>query len=249
MIAGELASRGVSWSRHHVARALREIDPVGTAVRAAGCIHRRVYDGRYPGYILHYDGNMKLIRWKIVISGAVDGYSRRIVWLRAADNNFATTTLTYFLDAVQRLGPWSLYRCDKGGENTLVTAAVKVMNDRRGDDGVGQTAILGTSVHNVRIERLWRDVVAKVVKRVSLMLERLEAAGDLNVDNPLHIFVVHCVDLPVLDRLLEEFVRMWNYHVLRTEGTFDRSVALRGRWPPHSLSRVCTVCPSLESCS
>lgn len=39
------------------------------------------------------DGNHKLIRWRIVAHGGIDGYSSTIVFLECADNNCASTVL------------------------------------------------------------------------------------------------------------------------------------------------------------
>ncbi|KAJ3768270.1 hypothetical protein FB446DRAFT_623393, partial [Lentinula raphanica] len=45
------------------------------------------------------DSFIRLIRWGIVIHGFIDGYSRMITALRAADNNRSSTVLSLFLSA------------------------------------------------------------------------------------------------------------------------------------------------------
>ena len=61
---------------------------------------------------------MQLIcRWRIVVHGGVDGYSRLPVFLHASCNNRATTVLGLFTKAVEEYGLPSRVRCDKGGEN------------------------------------------------------------------------------------------------------------------------------------
>lgn len=61
---------------------------------------------------------MKLTcRWRIVVHGGVDGYSRLPVFLHASCNNRATTVLRLFTKAVEEYGLPSRVRCDKGGEN------------------------------------------------------------------------------------------------------------------------------------
>lgn len=55
--------------------------------------------------------------WRIVIHGGIDGYSRKIMFLRASNNNRATTVLICFLAAVENFGLPVRVKSDKGGEN------------------------------------------------------------------------------------------------------------------------------------
>lgn len=60
------------------------------------------------------------IRWRIVIHGGIDGFSRKIMYLKASTNNQAATVLEAFLEAVEQFGLPSRVRSDKGGENVDV---------------------------------------------------------------------------------------------------------------------------------
>ena len=53
---------------------------------------------------LAYRRPSKLIRWRIVTHGGIDGYSRIPVYLGPGDNNRAETVLRLFLEAVQKYG-------------------------------------------------------------------------------------------------------------------------------------------------
>ena len=70
------------------------------------CVYRRraFHRGKYsvpgPNSLWHVDGHHKLIQWKIIIHGGIDGYSREIVYLKVADNNYSSTVLSAFLTAV-----------------------------------------------------------------------------------------------------------------------------------------------------
>lgn len=96
-------------------------------------LHRRAYQVDSPNALWHLDGYHKLIRWRIVIHGGIDGYSRLITFLRASPNNEAESVLSAFLNAVDEFGLPSRVRTDKGGENILV-ARYMLGHPERGPD-------------------------------------------------------------------------------------------------------------------
>lgn len=100
----------------------------------------------------HIDGNHKLIKYKLVIHGAVDGYSRVITFLNCSANNRADTVYHLFENAVSVYGLPKKVRTDAGEENVDIWR--HMIEQHRNSSCV----IVGSSVHNERIERLWRDV-------------------------------------------------------------------------------------------
>ena len=104
-------------------------------------------------YSFFTDGHHKLIRWKLVTHRGVDGYTRLIVYLQCSTNNSASTVYRAFLSAVQQYGLPSRVRSDQGTENT--TVARHMLETRGVQRG---SMITGSSVHNQRIERMWKDM-------------------------------------------------------------------------------------------
>lgn len=92
----------------------------------------------------------------MVVHGGIDGFSRAVVYIKCSGNNKADTVLTCFLEGVDEFGCPDRVRSDCGGENARVR---DYMLNRYGDYGF----ISGRSVHNQRIERLWRDVFHSVL--------------------------------------------------------------------------------------
>lgn len=92
-------------------------------------------------------------RWRFVIHGGIDGFSRLVVTLNVAKNNRSDTVVGFFREAVRQFGTPSRVRSDKGGENVLVC---DFMLERKGYGT--RSFVTGKSTHNQRIERLWRDI-------------------------------------------------------------------------------------------
>ena len=112
----------------------------------------------------------------MVVHGGIDGYSKLITFLRAADNNNSTTVLHSFLRAASQYDVPSRVRCDHGGENILV--GMFMLRYR----GCSRGSILtGRSVHNQRIERLWVDVFTGCVIVYYELFHYLEDSDLLNM--------------------------------------------------------------------
>ena len=77
--------------------------------------------------------------------------------------------------------------------------------------------IAGKSIHNIRIERLWRDVFSKVMNKYYLLFTTMEKNHMLDIENPIHMSILH----HVYGRRIQKYLTFWqnahNNHPVRTE--------------------------------
>ncbi len=167
-----------------------------------------------PNSLWHIDGNHKLIRRRIVVHGGIDGFSRIPVYLVASSNNRSCTVLGHFLVAVEKYGLPSRVKGDRGGENVTVSEYM-LRHPRR---GTGRDSfIAGRSVHNQRLERLWREVFSSCLAPLYNLFYDLEDEGLLDPSDEIDLFCLHFVFLPRINQLLESFRAAYCRHKLRTE--------------------------------
>jgi len=182
-------------------------------------LHRRVYEVPAPNYIWHIDTNHKLVRWKFVIAGGVDGFSRFVVYLKCIDNNRAITLCGCFLEAVQKYGKPLNVRSDQGMEN-LEIAEYMLAN--------GRNMVTGKSTHNQRVERMWKDIYEGVLCSYYVVFYYMEDEGLLDPLNDCHIFSLHFVFMPNINQKLSIWNEAWSNHRLRTVNSSPRRLFLAG---------------------
>ena len=92
----------ITVPRDMVMRILRELDPDASALRKAKKLQRRSYVSPGPNATWHVDGYENLKPYGLPIHGCVDGFSRRITWLKVGkSNNDLVIPAGFFLHAVE----------------------------------------------------------------------------------------------------------------------------------------------------
>ena len=215
MLMSELKVRNIWVQRSRLRASIHRVDHHGTLLRRRETIRRRTYSVDGPNSLWHIDGNHKLIRWKIVIHGGIDGHSRTIVFLHCATNNRAETVLHAFRGAVTKFGFPQRVRTDQGGENVDVWRCVYEAHHNP------SAVLVGPSTHNERIERLWRDVFRCVAQHYYDLFYDLESCRNLDPLNHTDLYCLHYVFLPRIEKHLQMFQESWNHHSLSTENNMS----------------------------
>ena len=78
--------------------------------------------------------------------------------------------------------------------------------------------ITGSSVHNERVERLWRDVHRCIASTFTTTFRSLESNEKLDALNEVDLYCLYYVFLPRINKSFLQFQESWNNHALSSEG-------------------------------
>ena len=120
MLQGYLKSQSCNVQRRRIRESVLRVCPMRAMVRWHQTISRRSYWVPGPNSLWHIDGHHSLIRWRFVVHGCVDGFSRMIPYLSCCTDNLAATVLRLFRQATSEFGIPSRVRSDRGGENVTL---------------------------------------------------------------------------------------------------------------------------------
>lgn len=144
-------------SQEDIRLLLHIVDPRGIAIRRRHRLRRRKYRNPGPNYVWHIDSYDKLKPFGICINGAIDGFSRFMLWLEAHTTNSDPKLIgSYFCKTVGQgmLCPQKI-RADRGTENVYVEQMQIFFMHESGDPSPENAFIYGSSNHNQRIEQWW----------------------------------------------------------------------------------------------
>ena len=114
MLRGYLQSVNVHVQRKRLRQFVHRVSGSDTSPLPA--IYRRTYSVPGPNSLWHVDGNHKLMKWRLVIHGGIDGFSRLVTYLSCSNKNRSDTVPEHFVQATGEYGIPSRVRSDHGGE-------------------------------------------------------------------------------------------------------------------------------------
>lgn len=135
----------INIRRDDVMAILRRLNPVGLAARRRRRLVRRVYRANGPNYVWHVDGYDKLKPYGFAISGCIDGFSRRILWLVCGpSNNNPAIIATNYVKCLVYTGKCPMrLRTDAGTENGTIAAMQCALRNNHHDRYRGKNLSLG----------------------------------------------------------------------------------------------------------
>jgi hypothetical protein len=168
-------SHGLKVRKEDVRLILACLDPVGSSLRKSRRLHRRMYYSDGPNNIWHFDGYDKLKPFGFCISGCVDGFSRKIIWLNVYfTNNDPRIIGGYYIEAIEDLnGCPTKIRGDCGTENVKV----KQFQTYLLRNGQTKAYLEGTSTANQRIECFWGHLRKQCLDKWLITLHAIQEDG------------------------------------------------------------------------
>lgn len=215
-----LKTRGFAASQAVVGLILRMLSPTMVEVRTRRRLHRRQYTNPGPNFCWHIDGYDKLKPYGFAIHGAMDGFSRRIMWLEVGiTNNNPQVTALYFARAVEEVKKIPcIVRCDRGTENVHIERIQKFWRRSGTDMFAGNNSfVYGRSTANQRIESWWAMLRRQCTNSWMNMFKDMQTLGLLNVQDKVHIECLRFCFMDLLQGDLEIMRDEWNTHHISTK--------------------------------
>ena len=232
---------GLYAKRDDVAAAQKIVDEDGVSLRVLGKKHRRKegYITAGPNFIWSMDGHDKLSVYSFKIYGAVDAYSRKIIWMYCGNANRSQFAVAQqYIDTVKstRFCPQFL-RFDHGAEVVIMaTIQYELYISKAIAAGAPPEEVLaskctdcvmwGPSTSNQRIESLWRRLGDETTRKYTALFAFIARTGHwidtLIVDQMVLLFVF----MPLLRVELHEFILTKNDYPIRRDE--DRSYHVSG---------------------
>ena len=190
---------------------LRDINPEGTESRRRQRLRRRVYSNPGPNYAWHIDGHNKLKPFGFSVHGAIDGYSRKVLWLKVLRSNNSPSVIGgIYLDCVKEMeGCPTTLVTDLGTENVLVAAMQTFF--RQGIDGHQYVR----SPRNQRIESWWSFFTKTKGNWWKHFFLHLETEGVIDMTSAIDKECLWFCFSKIIQKDFDVLTDHWNSHRIR----------------------------------
>ena len=208
-------------TRNEVMELMRVIDGQSVERRRKRRLLRRRYICPGPNYVWHIDGYDKLKPFGFAIHGAIDGFSRRILWLEVGrSNNNPDIIALYYLDTVKQLGGSPLRcRCDVCTENSKLEELQTFFTVVNGPDAAAESSdncfMYGKSTANQCIEAWWSILRRQASDWWINFFKNLRFDGLIRDHDAICIECLRFCFMGVLQRELNQVAILWNQHTIQ----------------------------------
>ena len=204
-------------SRNTVMKILQIIDPEGVERRKRKRLLRRKYENPGPNYMWHIDGNDKLVPFGFGIHGAIDGFSRKIMWAEVCDTNKNPRVVgQHYLKCVWNLGVIPcIIRCDCGTENKQIEKCQVYFRSEHADAFAGQKSVMyDKSTSNQRIESWWKILRNQMTDYWITLFKDMRKSAVFNDADPVHVDCIRFCFKRLIQKDLDRITKEWNNHFI-----------------------------------
>ena len=167
--------------------------------------------------MIHVDGYDKLSPFNFYIHGAMDGFSRKVLWLKVGHTNKKPEVVGhFFLQYLEEIeGIPRCVRMDPGSENTLISDLQNLLFRNSLENSPRPPVLFGFSVHNQRIERFWRFLFKNFTVSWLNFFTGMFEIGLFSPTNILHQELLQFCFMDLLQNELNFIRHRWNSHRVR----------------------------------
>lgn len=174
----KLELHGMRVRKEDVRVILQALDPEGALRHKHRRLHRRQYVSDGPNSCWHLDGYDKLKPFGLCISGCIDGFSRKLIWLKVyRTNNDPKIIAGYYIEAIEANNACpEQVRGDCGTENVIVKRFQNHLL-RHNANTSKKPYLEGTSTANQRIEMFWGHLRKQLIEKWLITLHSIQEDG------------------------------------------------------------------------
>ena len=206
-----LQLQGIRVPQTFVREVIKDVDPVGVDLRRRRRLRRRMYVNPGPDFAWHIDGFDKIKPFGFAIHGAIDGYSRKILWLEVMrSNNDPDRIAQIYLNCVKENGGCPVKLITDMGTENLLAASLQCFF--REDENAHRFV---PSPRNQRIEGWWSFFSRTRASWWRNFFQDLEANGTVDLSREECKECLWFCFSSILQNDVDNVKEHWNSHRIR----------------------------------